>query len=238
MLVLYQIQPTHVVPGPNPLQNTSQQPLCFALTRMQHLSMHHGAIAPSSESSTSLHKTHDVTSLLPFTNVPSLSLILTKPTRQQSNIYATITSARKTKDLSSVPITTTVSQPMCLTAMLIVYKDNTGALEIANSDLQYCPCTKHISIKWHCFCDHIASGEITVAKIDTTLQWADFLTSPFHKFLSNACESLSWAGDLLDPPGLPPSDTFACWPRYMCSHPLFEHEGDLSPCMTVNAPPS
>jgi hypothetical protein len=61
---------------------------------------------------------------------------------------------------------------LCKQHQSIVYKDNTSALEIANSDLQYCPHTKQISIKWHCFCDQVASGEMTVAKIDTTLQCA------------------------------------------------------------------
>jgi hypothetical protein len=80
MLVSYQIQPTQVVQDPNPPQNTSQQPLCFALTGMQHLLMHHGAIATSSESSTSLHKIHNLTSLSPFINAQGLSPIPTKPT--------------------------------------------------------------------------------------------------------------------------------------------------------------
>jgi hypothetical protein len=67
---------------------------------------------------------------------------------------------------------------LCKQHQPIVYEDNTGTLKIANSDLQYCPRTKHISIKWHCFCDHVASGLMTVAKINTTLQWANFLTKP------------------------------------------------------------
>jgi hypothetical protein len=67
---------------------------------------------------------------------------------------------------------------LCKQHQSIVYKDNIGALENANSDLQYRPRTKHISIKLHRFCNNVASGEMTVAKIDTTLQWADFLTKP------------------------------------------------------------
>jgi hypothetical protein len=70
---------------------------------------------------------------------------------------------------------------LCKQHQSIVYEDNTGALEIANSDLQYRPPTKHISIKWHRFRDHVASGEMTVSKIDTTVQWADFLTEPLPK---------------------------------------------------------
>jgi hypothetical protein len=70
---------------------------------------------------------------------------------------------------------------LCKQHQSIVYKDNTGALEIANSDSQYRPRTKHISIKWHRFRDHVASGKMTVSKIDTTVQWADFLTKPLPK---------------------------------------------------------
>jgi hypothetical protein len=67
---------------------------------------------------------------------------------------------------------------LCKQHQSIVYEDNTSALEIANSDSQYRPRTKHISIKWHRFRNHVASGEMTVAKIDTTLQWTNFLTKP------------------------------------------------------------
>jgi hypothetical protein len=62
-----------------------------------------------------------------------------------------------------------------------VFEDNAGALEIANQDSQYRPRTKHISIKWHRFRDHVRSGEMIVEKVDTTLQWADFLTKPLTR---------------------------------------------------------
>ena len=65
---------------------------------------------------------------------------------------------------------------MCKQHQSIVYEDNTGALEIANQDSQYRPRTKHISIKWHRFRDYVAKGDMTVHKINTTLQWANFLT--------------------------------------------------------------
>jgi hypothetical protein len=60
------------------------------------------------------HKTRDLTLLLPLTNARGLSRIPTKPTRQQSNTYADTSLALKTKDWSSFPITTTVSQPMLM----------------------------------------------------------------------------------------------------------------------------
>ena len=72
---------------------------------------------------------------------------------------------------------------LCKQHQSIVYEDNTGALEIANQDSQYRPRTKHISIKWHRFRDHIANGDMTVHKIDTTLQWADFLTKPLVRVI-------------------------------------------------------
>ena len=67
---------------------------------------------------------------------------------------------------------------LCKQHQSVVFEDNAGALEIANRDSQHRPRTKHISIKWHRFRDHIASGELTVHKIHTTVQWADFLTKP------------------------------------------------------------
>ena len=79
------------------------------------------------------------------------------------------------------PSTDETTPLLCKQHQSIVYEDNTGALEIANQDSQHCPRTKHISIKWHRFRDHISSGEMTVHKIDTTLQWADFLTKPLTK---------------------------------------------------------
>ena len=79
------------------------------------------------------------------------------------------------------PSTDEMTPLLCKQHQSIVYEDNTGALEIANQDSQHRPRTKHISIKWHRFRDHISSGEMTVHKIDTTLQWADFLTKPLTK---------------------------------------------------------
>ena len=58
--------------------------------------------------------------------------------------------------------------------------DNSGALAIAQLPKTR-PRTKHISIKWHHFRDHVQSGEMTVHKVDTTLQWADFLTKPLTR---------------------------------------------------------
>lgn len=37
-------------------------------------------------------------------------------------------------------------------------------------------CTKHISLKWYRFKDHIKTGEIKVIKIEMNLNWVDILT--------------------------------------------------------------
>ena len=62
-----------------------------------------------------------------------------------------------------------------------VYKDNQGALEIANQDAKYRPRTKHIAIKWHHFRDQIRSGAVTVKKIGTAVQNADLLTKALRQ---------------------------------------------------------
>jgi hypothetical protein len=67
---------------------------------------------------------------------------------------------------------------LCKQHQSIINEDDAGALEIATQGSQYCPRTKHISLKWHRFCNHVSNGEITVQKIHTSFQWADFLTKP------------------------------------------------------------
>ena len=58
-----------------------------------------------------------------------------------------------------------------------VFEDNSGALEMANN-YKYRPRTKHLNIKYHHFRDYVERGEITVHKIDTSDQLADYLTKP------------------------------------------------------------
>jgi len=63
----------------------------------------------------------------------------------------------------------------------IVYEDNMGCLEIASKPEQYRPRTKHIGIKWHHFRDQVASGQVEIEKIDTSINWADFFTKPLPR---------------------------------------------------------
>jgi len=38
--------------------------------------------------------------------------------------------------------------------------------------------TKHLSLKWHHFKDHVCQGNITITKVASNLNWADILTKP------------------------------------------------------------
>ena len=58
-----------------------------------------------------------------------------------------------------------------------VFEDNSGALEMANVH-KYRPRTKHLNVKLHHFRDYVSRGEISIHKIDTTDQLADYLTKP------------------------------------------------------------
>ena len=62
-----------------------------------------------------------------------------------------------------------------------VFEDNAGCVVLATSDDQYRPRTKHISIKWMHFKDHVRRGLIKVVKVDTALNWADILTKPLSR---------------------------------------------------------
>ena len=58
-----------------------------------------------------------------------------------------------------------------------VFEDNSGALEMAKN-YKYRPRTKHLNVKYHHFRDYVERGEITIHKIDTSNQLADYLTKP------------------------------------------------------------
>jgi hypothetical protein len=58
-----------------------------------------------------------------------------------------------------------------------VFEDNSGALEMAQVH-KYRPCTKHLNVKLHHFRDYVTRKEITIHKIDTKDQLADYLTKP------------------------------------------------------------
>ena len=73
------------------------------------------------------------------------------------------------------PIGSTVPKVHCR-----VYEDNSGALEMAKTH-KYRPRTKHINVKYHHFRDYVTRGEITLHKVDTLEQCADYLTKPLNK---------------------------------------------------------
>ena len=70
------------------------------------------------------------------------------------------------------PILNTVPRVHCK-----VFEDNSGALEMAKTH-KYRPRTKHLNVKLHHFRDYVTRGEITIHKIDTKDQLADYLTKP------------------------------------------------------------
>ena len=58
-----------------------------------------------------------------------------------------------------------------------VFEDNSGALKMTRVH-KYRPRTKHLNIKYHHFRNYVNHGEISVHKIDTKDQLADYLTKP------------------------------------------------------------
>ena len=62
------------------------------------------------------------------------------------------------------------------------FEDNSGALTIANVPKAR-PRTKHINVKYHFFRQYVASGDVSIHKIDTKDQCADMLTKPLSKEL-------------------------------------------------------
>ena len=61
-----------------------------------------------------------------------------------------------------------------------VFKDNSGALEIATTH-KFRPRTKHLNVKLHHFRDYVTRGEIKVLPIGTESQCADYLTKPVNE---------------------------------------------------------
>ena len=68
----------------------------------------------------------------------------------------------------------------CLTSFrTTVWEDNNGALSLAKLDPgQHTPRSKHYDIKVHWFRSHLKPNQITVEKIDTSIQKADIFTKP------------------------------------------------------------
>ena len=64
-----------------------------------------------------------------------------------------------------------------------LFEDNNGAIELAKAP-KICPRTKHITLKYHHFREHIRKGLIEINPIDTLEQLADIFTKalPFMIF--------------------------------------------------------
>ena len=83
----------------------------------------------------------------------------------------------------TVPKVQYKNSKMLLTAA--VYEDNRGAIELAKMP-KLRPCTKHIALKYHHFCEHIRNGKVHIHAIDAREQLADiYLQRPCHVKLSN-----------------------------------------------------
>jgi hypothetical protein len=61
-----------------------------------------------------------------------------------------------------------------------IFEDNASCIVLAHSEGTKVR-TKHISLKWHRFKDHIQKGDIKVVKIASNLTWADIFTKPLIK---------------------------------------------------------
>ena len=70
-----------------------------------------------------------------------------------------------------------ISTSTCPKVHCRVFEDNSGALEMAKVH-KYRPRTKHLNVKYHHFRDYVERDEISIHKIDTKDQLADYLTKP------------------------------------------------------------
>ncbi|KAL7449562.1 hypothetical protein ACHAXS_000208, partial [Conticribra weissflogii] len=62
-----------------------------------------------------------------------------------------------------------------LNAYCNVFESNSGALELAKLSKRR-PCTKHINLCYHHFCEYVRNGLIKIFPIDTKVQIADIFT--------------------------------------------------------------
>ena len=60
-----------------------------------------------------------------------------------------------------------------------VFEDNSSALEMAKV-YKFRPRTKHLNVKLHHFQTYVESGEISIHKLDTKEQLADYLMKPLN----------------------------------------------------------
>ena len=70
-----------------------------------------------------------------------------------------------------------------------VFEDNQGALYLATNQ-RLTSRTKYFHVKWHHFWSYVQDGKITVEKVDTKLQAADYLTKGLPRELFENCRKL------------------------------------------------
>ena len=76
-----------------------------------------------------------------------------------------------------------------------VHEDNNGALKLANMEPgQMIPQSKHYGVKYHWFCSKLKPENITIQRVDTDKQQADFLTKALHalQFADNQKLTMGW----------------------------------------------
>lgn len=99
-----------------------------------------------------------------------------------------------------------------------IYEGNASCVLLAHRDSNKVQ-TKHISLKWHRFKDHLCNGDLKVVKIDSAHNWANIFTKPLRKVKHEACATLSWAGNYH------PSDILFSLRDLSFSHYISSYEG-------------
>jgi len=62
-----------------------------------------------------------------------------------------------------------------------VYEDNSACIVLATTDSNFKPRTKHISLKFHHFQDHVRNGNLRILKVNSEQNWADIFTKPLGR---------------------------------------------------------
>jgi hypothetical protein len=127
-----------------------------------------------------IHWASKLQSEIALSTMESKYIALSKASRELLPLCCLVTEFHKHGLFStplSHPFSTTHTSTLEATT---IYEDNASCVVLAHSEGTKV-CTKHISLKWHRFKDHIKSGEHSVVKIDSNLSWADIFTKPLCK---------------------------------------------------------
>ena len=84
------------------------------------------------------------------------------------------------------------------TIQCTLFKDNTGALELANTPKMR-PCTRHINIKYYHFRQYVRNKFLMIKSVRTTEQLADIFTKPLPRDLNTRFRDkiLTWEATCL-----------------------------------------